>query len=353
MTTAPTKREDGFASLAPEEADRRLVRPRSSRSRSGGSGTVSRACLLLLAALQFLASPAWGQPSPADAPPAPGAGKDIHELLVLANEDYLQGRYEEAARGYEAILARDRRNGHVFYNLGNCFVRLGQVGRAVLSYRKALLLLPRDGDLKANLNHARSLRQDRTEERPPSLWQTLAFWYHALNLRGLFIAFCALNLLFWGSVLLRIFRDSEWVRWAMALSLILTVLMGVSTYLKYRETFHNPDGVVLQAETPVRAGFSHKDTVLFVLHEGTEFRILGQEKGWWKIELPDGKKGWIPRQAGGSVSLGAPQDTVGNPSSAALQESVFAATCSGSAERLRNRLGPLSALALGVRQPSG
>ena len=25
----------------------------------------------------------------------------------------------------------------------------------------------------------------------------------------------------------------------------------------------------------------------------------------WEIELPDGKKGWIPSQAGGNVSLGA------------------------------------------------
>jgi len=259
--------------------------------------------VLLLLSVPFLRT----GPALCQTQAVPSAGpKDIHEQLVLANEDYLQGRYAQAARGYEAILARDRRNGHVFYNLGNCYVRLGQVGRAVLNYRKALLLLPRDGDLKANLQHARSLRQDRTEERPASIWHTLAFWYHAMNLRGLFIAFCALNLLFWSALLLRLFRDSEWVRWAIALSLILTVLMGVSTYLKYRETFRNPDGVVLEEESPVRAGFSHKDTVLFVLHEGTEFRILGREKGWWKIELPDGKKGWIPSQAGGGVSLGQP-----------------------------------------------
>jgi len=235
--------------------------------------------------------------------PAPGP-RDIHELRVLANEDYLAGRYEQAARGYEAILARDRTNGHVFYNLGNCYVRLDRVGMAILNYRKAALLLPRDGDLAANLQHARSLRQDRIEQRPPSAWLTLAFWYRTLNLRELLIAFCALNLLFWSCLLLRLLRDSEWVRWAIGLSLILTVLMGGSTVMKYLETFRNPDGVVLFDETPVRAGFSHGDTVLFVLNQGAEFRILDRDRGWWKIELADGKKGWIPGEAGGGVSLG-------------------------------------------------
>jgi len=242
---------------------------------------------------------------PAERPVPPVPEKDVNERLVLANQDYLEGRYEQAARGYEALLAGGLRNGHLFYNLANCQVRLGRVGEAVLNYRKALLLLPRDGDLKATLQYARSLCKDRMEEKPPTLWQTLAFWYHALNLRGLLIAFCVLNLLFWTALVAGLFRASEWIRWTAALSLILCVLLGVSTVLKYRETFHNPDGVVLEEEVPVRAGFSYNDTVLFVLHEGTEFRILGREKGWWKIELADGKKGWIPRGAGGRVSLSA------------------------------------------------
>ena len=249
---------------------------------------------------------------PLRAEPAPGPGatdpeprpRDIHELRVLANEDYLAGRYEEAARGYEAIVARDRSNGHVFYNLGNSYIRLDRVGMAIVNYRKAALLLPRDGDLKANLQHARSLRKDRIEERPASVWYTLAFWYRALNLRELLIAFCALNLLFWSCLLLKLFRDSEWVRWGIGLSLILTVLTGGSTVMKYLETFRNQDGVVLWDETPVRAGFSHTDTVLFVLNEGAEFQILDRDRGWWKIALADGKKGWIPGEAGGAVSLG-------------------------------------------------
>ena len=237
--------------------------------------------------------------------PATSAGgqKDVHELLVLANSAYEQGNYEEAARGYEAIIAAGIRNGHIYYNLGNCDVRLDRIGKAIQNYRKAQLLTPRDGDLQFNLKYARSLRKGRVEEQASSLWHTLAFWYYAMNFRELLVAFCILNLLFWTSLLIWLFRSSEWIRWTTALTLLLSIVLGTSAFLKYRETLANRDGVILAKEAPVRAGLSHDATVRYVFPEGTEFRILGQEDGWWKIELPDGKRGWIPSQSGGVVSL--------------------------------------------------
>ena len=228
---------------------------------------------------------------------------DIHGILFQTNQAYLEGRYEEAAGGYEALLAKGHLNGHVFFNLGNAYVRLGELGRAILNYRKASLLLPRDGDLKANLQYARSLTKDRIEEVTPSFWHTLAFWYFGMNLRELLIAFVFLNAVLWGSALLHLYRQREWVKWSFWLSLLLSLVVGVSAVMKYLESFQNPGAVVLEEESPVRAGFSRNDTTLFVLHEGTEFKILDEEKGWWKIELGDEKKGWLPAQAGGRVAL--------------------------------------------------
>jgi len=233
-----------------------------------------------------------------------GDAHDIPELLVLANQKYLEGNYAEAARGYEAIAALGHANGHIFYNLGNSCVRLGETGKAILNFKKALLLIPRDGDLKANLQYARSLCQDRIEPAAASIWRTLAFWYFGLNLRGLLLGFLLLNGLFWGSLLLKLFLDREWLRWSVVLSLILCLLAAASAAVKARETFHSPEGVILAPEVSVHAGFTRNDTVLFILHEGAEFRILAAEGSWWKVELPDGKKGWLPANAAGRASLG-------------------------------------------------
>jgi hypothetical protein len=229
--------------------------------------------------------------------------QDIHSLLFRANQAYLEDRYEEAAGLYETIVERGHINGHVFFNLGNTYIRLGELGRAILNYKKARVLLPRDGDLKANLQYARSLARDRIEEASPSLWNTLAFWYFGMNLRELLIAFVLLNLLFWSSALFNLYRNSEWAKWSLWLSLLLSLVLGISAGMKARESFRNAGGVILEDEVPVRAGFSRNDTTLFVLHEGAEFTILDEEQGWWKITLADGKKGWVAAPSGGRVAL--------------------------------------------------
>ncbi len=236
--------------------------------------------------------------------PSPAQGlDDIHSLLFRANQAFLEDRYEEAADLYEIIVERGHLNGHVFFNLGNTYVRLGELGRAILNYKKASVLLPRDGDLKANLQYARSLAEDRIEEASPSLWNTLAFWYFGMNLRELLIAFVLFNLVLWSSALFNLYRNSEWAKWSLWLSLLLSLVLGASAGLKARESFRNSGGVLLEDEVPVRAGFSRNDTTLFVLHEGAEITILDQEKGWWKITLADGKKGWVAAPSGGRVAL--------------------------------------------------
>ncbi len=270
--------------------------------------------------LVFL-SPTGAAPCRADVPP-PSTGTvsgrhenrrepprpepvEIHTLLFQANQAYLDGKYEEAASLYREVIHRGHLNGHVFYNLGNAEVRLGRIGPAILNYKKAALLLPRDGDLKANLQYARSLARDRIDGGAPPFWHALAFWYFGMNFRELLVAFLVFHALFWGAAILHIHHRNEWLRWGIGLSLLLSLLFGVSAGLKAWETFRNSGGVVLEKEVPVRAGFTRKDTTLFVLHEGAEFRILGRERGWWKIALPDGKKGWLPATAAARVALTA------------------------------------------------
>lgn len=77
------------------------------------------------------------------------------ELLSRANHDFEEGRFKEAAEGYESLLARDGPRVAVLQNLGSAYFRLGDDGRAILAFERALLLKPRDPDLQANLKLAR------------------------------------------------------------------------------------------------------------------------------------------------------------------------------------------------------
>ena len=126
---------------------------------------------MLLSGLFCFTMPVGAAPeeSAGQAAPLPQAQimQDIPSLLFKANEAYLAGNYPEAAELYQAIDMSGHLNGNIFYNLGNCYMRLGETGKAILNYKKARLLLPRDGDLKANLQYARSLNRTLWGTPPP------------------------------------------------------------------------------------------------------------------------------------------------------------------------------------------
>lgn len=78
----------------------------------------------------------------ADDPPA--AGKSAYDA----------GRFAEAAEAFEAALATHGEDAALRFNLGNARFRSGDVGRAVLEYRRAWRLAPCDPDIAANLGLA-------------------------------------------------------------------------------------------------------------------------------------------------------------------------------------------------------
>ena len=48
-------------------------------------------------------------------------------------------------------------NGKLYYNLGNAQLQIGDLGQAIVSYRRAERLIPNDSNLRENLRFARSL----------------------------------------------------------------------------------------------------------------------------------------------------------------------------------------------------
>ena len=218
-----------------------------------------------------------------------------------ANHLFNQGNYEEAAALYERITARVR-NGQLFYNLGNAYLKLGKVGGAILNYRNARAYSPRDQDLRANLKFARQLTKDKIEQKTgSSIIRTICFWYDTFNQRELLLALLITNGLFWTLALLRIWFRNEFLSWSFLASFVLLIVVGTTLGANVYHTMLSKQGVVTTNELAVRAGNGPNNTVLFYLHEGAEFRISDRNTGWLRIELADGKKGWVQKKFVGIV----------------------------------------------------
>ena len=78
---------------------------------------------------------------------------------------YMKNDYASAIQIYEALLNRGEA-ADIYYNLGNSYYKAGDIAKAILNYERALLLQPGNGDIRANLEIARSKTVDKVEPVP-------------------------------------------------------------------------------------------------------------------------------------------------------------------------------------------
>ena len=221
-----------------------------------------------------------------------GESEQWEEVFFAANKAYKEGRFHDAIEGYQRLIQSSPGNGHIYYNLGNAYMRSGQLGEAILNYERARLELPRDPDLAFNLDYARNQIRDVVPQSQDFLSMTF-FWLKSLSPGELFWGFAILNILFWGTLGLRIFYRPEWSYYLLLTVCIVWLIAGLSFGLKWYQIETDDRAVVLQQEVSVLAGPDVEDTVLFKLHEGTIVHKERSEGGWSLINLQDGKRGWV------------------------------------------------------------
>ncbi|OGL47818.1 MAG: hypothetical protein A2W05_09340 [Candidatus Schekmanbacteria bacterium RBG_16_38_10] len=232
------------------------------------------------------------------------SSQETSSMFLDANQAYNRGDYDRAVLLYQKLLDLGTRNSLLYYNLGNCFFRKGELGKSILNYKKSELYNPRNEDLKANLNYVRQSIKDKIEVRGDGIRKRFFFWYYALNLKEIFIFFLIFNGIFWILAVLKLFKSFPFLRAVFFVFLLLMLVSGISAATKFYEMENFKGGVVLAEEVSVRSGDSITDTVIFKLHEGTEIEILDERDDWVKIKLPHGSKdmrGWLEKKFVGIV----------------------------------------------------
>src|SRR6186713_201914 len=78
------------------------------------------------------------------------------DLLEQSNQHYMQRNFDDARKGYEELLSKNSalNSSDLLYNIGNCYYKTGQLGKAILYYERAARLSPDDEDIQFNLRLA-------------------------------------------------------------------------------------------------------------------------------------------------------------------------------------------------------
>lgn len=221
-------------------------------------------------------------------------------IKELADKAYTEGDYKEALRLYEIIQEDGMESASLYYNIGNCYYKDGQLARAILNYERAFLLNPSDKDIQFNLDLAKSKTVDKITPMREVFFIT---W--AKDLAGLLSsdawAVCAVIMFLLLILGISVYLYSKVmilrkVGFFIAIcSFLLCIASNICSFSQKEILEKHDYAIVLDASVVVKSTPDNSGTELFVLHEGHKVKIKdSQMKEWKEIQLEDGNVGWIP-----------------------------------------------------------
>lgn len=235
------------------------------------------------------------------------SAQNIDSLWNQAVAEYAAGNYSAALDGFSAIEDYGYESAGLYYNIGNCYYKAGNyLGMSILYYRKALRLDPSFEDAKVNLSIAKESTLDRIDEIPEFILLT---WIKSFRdtLSSDAWAWISLVSFFAIAVFVLLFRFGNSVplrktSFSLAAVCVLCMIISVIFALNLRDAGASGDEAVITVPVcSVKSTPGSSDQSLFILHEGTEVDVLDSIGGWYRIEIPDGRQGWIEKDDLGIV----------------------------------------------------
>jgi tetratricopeptide (TPR) repeat protein len=210
-----------------------------------------------------------------------------------ANRLYAEGKFADAAAGYEKILATGAQSPALLFNYANAEFKAGNLGKAIAAYRRTGQWSPRDDEIRANLAFVRKQVQGATVRE--GRWQS---WLGKLSLNEWTLLAAGA---FWLTCLL---LATGQIRPALApklrtltrLAVVLVIFFGAGLSLQAVNHFSRQTAVVISAEATARSGPFDWEQIAFTLRDGAELRVLDRHDDWVQVADGSGKIGWLNRK---------------------------------------------------------
>lgn len=227
--------------------------------------------------------------------------KDADQLFRNANAYYESRDYAKAIESYVSVLDKGIESGNLYYNIGNGFFKLGKIGYAILCYHRASRLMPRDSDVKANLEYARAMIDDPACATSPTstVARAIRLPYRAFNLNALTILTAAVYLVVAALLAASIIshKMGRRLRYLTAF-FVITFISSVTAFgMRYYDEVILEHGIVIQKNIDCKYEPIDKSTTYYKLGEGCEVLILSTKNDWRQIKRSDGKIAWVKKEA--------------------------------------------------------
>ncbi len=200
------------------------------------------------------------------------------------------------------------KNPYLYYNIGNAYIKAGDVGRAILWYERAKKGIPLDPDLRFNLDYARGFVTDKVElstvgavdssegvESEIDISEILFFWTEHFSSQTVQYSAIILSFIFFSYSGVRAFRNKKIFTPAGVALFSALIIAGSASFYTYYNDYSNHFAVIISKEAPIRSGNWENATQLFILHSGTKVKVEEIKEGYLKIYFSKDKIGWVSK----------------------------------------------------------
>ena len=217
--------------------------------------------------------------------------------LTLANNAFQEQNYQKAEEEYMKVANEGVKNFELFYNLGNTYFKLNDLGNARLYYEKAAKFEPMNKELNENIAMLLASIKDK-EDIQRSFVETLlrkVYFAFSINLLGVFVltffilmmAFIVLLIMSRSAVLKRI------VKIFLVILAVIFFLVTVTEVMRIRDFYTDDSAVILDETVIAYSGPSDDFPQVFTIHDGLKVSIERFDNDWVLIKLPSGNGGWV------------------------------------------------------------
>lgn len=241
------------------------------------------------------------------------AQKSINDELVgitdnsnvqAAIDAYNGGDFHKAAELLETEIIANKKGGlespALYYNLGNTYFRLNELGKARLNYERAALLEPSDRDIQHNIEYVTTRIEDKILEVDTLF---ISSWFNGIQ--NLFVSNTwavvgiVLFLCFVGSLFAFFFTQQILIKktsfYIGLVVVIFCIFANVFAYRQKQKVEQRETAVIMVASVSVVSSPDINSKELFRLHVGTKVRVTKDDRNWLEIEIDNGSVGWVQR----------------------------------------------------------
>lgn len=219
-------------------------------------------------------------------------------LFDQGKQDYKLEKYQEAISSWTKIEQSGVHSSALYFNLANAHYKLNSIGPSIYYYEKALELAPNDSEVLNNLTFAQNATIDAIEPLPKTIfakwdnrvssWLTFDGWAWTTVICALLFVLLFLSYYF------VTYSTKKRLLFIGSMVSMIVLLIAISmSFRTYNQQLNDQHAIVFAESADVKSEPSRKSETSFVLHEGTKVKITAKDEDWYRIQLADGKDGWV------------------------------------------------------------